>query len=47
MTTEPVQAHWLDRDAALVAGPGEVHASVESLALAPAAEAEPEPEAEL
>jgi hypothetical protein len=36
---EPAQAHWLNRDAVLVAGPGEP--------LAEAAEAEPEPEAEL
>jgi hypothetical protein len=42
---EPVQADWLGRYAALVAGPGEVHASLESLTLAPVAEAaEPVPD---
>jgi hypothetical protein len=46
-STEPVQAYWLGRTAALVAGPGKVHTSLESLTLAPAAEAEAEPEAEL
>jgi hypothetical protein len=40
-TSERVQADWLGRNAALVAGPGE------PLALAPLAEAEAEPEAEL
>ena len=46
-TPEPVQAEWLGRNAGLVAGP-EVHTSLESLTLAPAAEAEAaEPEAEL
>jgi hypothetical protein len=43
---QPVQADWLGRNAALVAGPGEVHTSLESLTLAPVAEAA-EPEAEL
>lgn len=46
LEAEPVQADWLGRNAALVAGPGKVHMSVGSLA--PAAEAEAaEPEAEL
>jgi hypothetical protein len=44
---QPVQADWLGRNAALVAGPGEVHTSLESPTLAPAAVAEAEPEAEL
>jgi hypothetical protein len=44
---ELAQAHWLDRNAVLVTGPGEVHTSLESLTLAPVAEAEAEPEAEL